>query len=229
MKYLGIVLARQGSKRIPGKNLAPINGRPMIQYTLDAALGCPELTRSFVSTDDPEIISLAERLGVEAPFVRPASLATDDATPRDAVIHALDWLEQNQSWRPDAVVLLQPTSPFRTSTDISAAIHAFEAARSHSFVSISPWIQQPRDFVIQEEDRMLTFPAPLPPVGKDQEQVFINGAIYITETTFLRSTGTFCNEGSATLMIDPIRGLDIDTPVQLDLARRLALSGLVTL
>src|SRR5207253_1906286 len=102
--------------------LAPLAGRPLISYTMDAARASAKLTRKILSTDSEEVILLARSEGIEVPFVRPAELASDEATHVDVLTHALDQLKAQENYQPDWIVLLQPTSPLRSAADIDAAI-----------------------------------------------------------------------------------------------------------
>ena len=109
---LGVIPARGGSKDIPGKNLCLLRGRPLIEYTFDAAKGSRLLDRVILSTDDEAIAALGRAHGIEVPFVRPAHLAQDDTPMLDVLIHVLESL-RSEAYEPDCLVLLQPTSPLR--------------------------------------------------------------------------------------------------------------------
>src|SRR5258706_10337909 len=122
MEVLGIIPARGGSKGIPRKNLVRLAGRPLIAYTCDAARGSERLTRVIVSTDDDEIAETARGLGVEVPFMRPAHLAADETPMVDVLLDALATLGRVDNYRPDVIVLLQPTSPLRRSAHVDAAV-----------------------------------------------------------------------------------------------------------
>lgn len=119
---LGLILARGGSKRIPGKNIKELCGKPLIWYTISAAQKSRYLDRVILSSDDPEIIAVAKQYGVEAPFVRPAEFAADTVTDLPVFVHALEWLEKNENYKPDIVVQLRPTSPLRTAEHIDTAV-----------------------------------------------------------------------------------------------------------
>jgi len=135
MKVLGLIPARGGSKGIPGKNLKPLVGKSLIQYTHECAVASGVLDRVILSTDSPEIAQAARGLGLEVPFIRPPEIAADD-TPMIAVaIHALASMEQ-EGYRPDALLILQPTSPLRRPSDIQAAIRAIES--NDSVCSVMP-------------------------------------------------------------------------------------------
>lgn len=120
MKDLILIPARGGSKGIPGKNIKPLNGRPLIYYTLDAACAIASPENVCVSTDSDEIIRIVEEYGLSIPFKRPDCLSTDTASSYDVIHHAINFYEQ-RGINYDRVVLLQPTSPFRTETHIREA------------------------------------------------------------------------------------------------------------
>ena len=119
---LAIVPARGGSKGLPGKNTLPLAGHPLIAYSIKAALDSPSITRVIVSTDSPKIAEVALHYGAEVPFIRPAEYAQDHSLDLDVFSHALLWLQQNESYSPDLVVQLRPTSPIRYVDDIENGI-----------------------------------------------------------------------------------------------------------
>jgi CMP-N-acetylneuraminic acid synthetase len=118
LRTLGLILARGGSKRLPGKNLKPLHGKPLVAWSIEAALACREIGMTLVSTDSQEIADVARRHGAQVPFLRPEALAQDHSTSADAALHALDWL-RDSAMEFDAVMLLEPTSPLRASGDLS--------------------------------------------------------------------------------------------------------------
>lgn len=132
---IGLIPARGGSRRIPGKNLADICGRPLIAYTIDASRRAKRLTRTIVSTDDQEIAEVSRKLGAEVPFLRPSRLATDKAKSIDVIRHAARWLEKHGP-KLRAMVLLQPTSPLRAAAHIDNAVRLFFASGCDSVVSV---------------------------------------------------------------------------------------------
>jgi CMP-N,N'-diacetyllegionaminic acid synthase len=225
-RYLGLIPARGGSKGIPRKNLAPLGDRPLVQYTIEAARDSRRLDRVVLSSDDAEIIALARSLGVEAPFTRPAELATDAARSVDVVLHALDWLAHQEAYVPDAVVLLQPTCPFRDGHDVDAAIAAYETAGGETLLSVSPVLQHPCEMVRVRDGRPEpAVPHPAPGAGRHALPAFyfIDGAIYIATPGFLRGRRQFHDDTSAVHVIERSHGFDIDDPEQLELARALLL------
>ena len=136
MDVLGLIPARGGSKGIPKKNIVRLVSKPLLAYTCEAALGSQHLTRVMLNTDDPEIASVGREYGVEVPFMRPDELAQDDTPILPVIQHALEWLEQYAGFVPQAVVLLQPTSPLRSSLHIDQAIQVFKANMADTVVSV---------------------------------------------------------------------------------------------
>jgi len=137
LKILGIITARGGSKGVPGKNLKLLAGRPLLAYTVDSARACLALDRVILSTEDETIAAAGRSLGVEVPFIRPAELSRDDTPHLPVIQHAAAWMRDQQGYRPDAVMVLQPTSPLRTAADIAAAIALLESSGADSVVSVS--------------------------------------------------------------------------------------------
>lgn len=194
MKVLGIITARGGSKGVPGKNLKLLAGRPLLAYTVDAARGCPALDRVILSTEDETIAEAGRRLGVEVPFIRPAELSRDDTPHLPVIQHAVAWMRDQQGYRPDAVLVLQPTSPLRTAADITAAMALLESSGADSVVSVSevPTHSHPsRTLRVDASGQAVLF-ATGEPVRKrinrrqDLPEAWVmNGAIYACRTAVL--------------------------------------------
>jgi CMP-N,N'-diacetyllegionaminic acid synthase len=134
MSYLAVIPARGGSKGLPGKNIREIAGKPLLSWSVEAALGVPGLT-VIVSTDDEDIAAIAKAHGAEVPFLRPAELATDTMATEPVLLHALDYYEA-QGQRFNAVILLQPTSPYRKPGAVKEAISVFEDQQADSLLSV---------------------------------------------------------------------------------------------
>jgi CMP-N-acetylneuraminic acid synthetase len=135
MNILGLIPARGGSKAVPRKNIAPLAGRPLIAYTIEAALQSERLGRVVVSTDDDRIREVALGLGAEVPFARPADVSGDDASALAVMRHAVETLEKDENWSTDLLVYLQPTSPFRTHRHIDRAIELMLGSDADTLVS----------------------------------------------------------------------------------------------
>lgn len=126
VNVLAVIPARGGSKGVPRKNIKPLLGKPLIAWTIEAAQQTRHPMRVIVSTDDKEIARVAKSCGAEVPFLRPAAIAQDLSTDVEWLMHALDWLRENEGYAPEMVVRLPPTSPLRTSAHIDAGIAALE-------------------------------------------------------------------------------------------------------
>lgn len=220
-RTVAIVPARGGSKGIPRKNLAPVAGKPLIAWTIDAARAARGLDRLAVSTDDPEIAAVARALGAEI-VMRPAELAADDAPTLPVLRHALAALGES----PDAVLTLQPTSPLRRAAHIEAALTAFFAdAHADSLVSVIdvPHVFHPRS-VMKRNDAGYLVPyldAAQPYRRQDKEAVFArNGAaIYVTRAARLAE---YVFGGKLIgFPMDAESSLDIDAPADLALADKI--------
>lgn len=143
-EVLALIPARGGSKGIPRKNLLPILGRPLIAYTIEQALAASTITRVIVSTDSPEVATVARDYGAETPFLRPAELAGDLSPDVDTFRHALMWLQEHEDYRPEAVAHLRPTCPARRVEVIDRAVAALLAAvAADSLRSVAPAAHSP--------------------------------------------------------------------------------------
>jgi CMP-N-acetylneuraminic acid synthetase len=113
MNVLGIIPARGDSKRVPGKNIRLLAGKPLIVYTIEAALKANSIDRLIVSTDDREIADISKQYGAEVPFLRPSELAEDTVPDQPVFVHTLQWLKEHESYEPDTIMHLRPTTPFK--------------------------------------------------------------------------------------------------------------------
>jgi CMP-N,N'-diacetyllegionaminic acid synthase len=140
-KILALIPARGGSKGLPDKNILPLAGHPLIAYSIKAALDAPGINRVIVSTDSEQIADIARSYGAEVPFIRPAEYAQDHSLDIDVFRHALEWLRQHESYEPDLLVQLRPTSPVRFVADIEACIQklaSHSGADSLRIVTLAP-------------------------------------------------------------------------------------------
>lgn len=229
MRVLGIIPARGGSKAIPGKNLAPLGGVPLLHWTAASALGSG-LTRVVLSTDDAMIADAGRAAGVDVPFVRPAELATDAAASIDVALHALDAVSTADA-PYDAVMLLQPTTPFRTSADIDAALTLLEHSGADSVISVvDVGGHHPARMKRVVDGRLMDPPYAETVENQPRQQleplVIRNGAIYLTRIAVLRRA-SFRGEDSRALTMSAERSVNIDVPLDLLLARAIVEAGLV--
>jgi len=216
---LAVVAARGGSKGVPRKNVLPLGGKPLIAWTVEAALASKTLDRVIVSSDDREIIDAAVAAGAEAPFVRPSKLARDDTPGTAPVLHALDAVGEPYEF----VVLLQPTSPFRAAEDIDAAVELCARSGAPSVVSVAPVRTSPYWTVVIGDDGTMS---PVIPggtlIGRRQElppTYELNGAVYVARTDWLRQSESFIGEGTLAHVMPQERSREIDTPLDFIVAR----------
>lgn len=182
MKVLYLITARGGSKGIPGKNTKPLNGKPLIYYTLEVARQLSNDKLICVSTDSEEIANTVKQSGLEVPFIRPAHLATDTAGSDGVIEHALTFYE-SQNIHPDVLVLLQPTSPFRNAEHVKEALKLF-TGNEDMVVAVKESKANPYFTLLEENtDGYLEKSKKLPQAitrRQDSPPVYeINGAIYI--------------------------------------------------
>jgi len=223
-RVLAIIPARGGSKRLPRKNVLPLAGKPLIVWSIEAALASVYIDKTIVSTDDAEIAEISRIAGASVPFMRPPELASDTATSADVVMHALDYLD-SQNDHYDYSVLLQPTSPLRTNTDIDAALELCIEKDANSIISVC------------ETDHSPLWENTLPPdhsmVGFINESIAklrsqdlptyyrINGAIYISKTDDFKVRRTFFVPEKIYASIMPKeRSIDIDTALDFAIAEK---------
>lgn len=222
MRILALVPARGGSKRLPGKNIRLLGGKPLIVWSIDAAKEISEICDILVSTDDPAIASVCEAASALVPWLRPAGLASDTASTVDTVLHALDWYEA-QKGPVDGLLLLQPTSPFRTADSIKRAVAIFKKGLcQHPVVSVSPASCHPAWCFRLVEEGMQPFLGweNVNQRSQDLEAAYmLNGAIYIIAPMVLRkSLSLLTNDSRPFVMDNPIEGIDIDTELDWSMA-----------
>lgn len=208
-KVLAIIPARGGSKGVPGKNIRAVGGKPLIAWSIEAARGSRFVDRVVLSSDDQDIMRVAREHGCEVPFVRAENLA-DDETPTIDVV--LDTLARCPGY--DWVLLLQPTSPLRTSDDIDQAIERCMQHGAPACVSVCRAQESPYwMFTLQTDDQLqpllpdarLTRRQDLPPVYS------LNGAIYLARTEWLRQEKKFISQGTVAYEMPVQRSIDLDT------------------
>ncbi len=219
-KILCIIPARRGSKRLPGKNIRPLNGKPLISYGIVAAKGSHYLDRVVVSTDDEAIAAIAKEYGADVPFMRPAELASDTATTLSVLQHAVAFLEEKGEIF-DLIVLVQPTMPGIQTADIDAAIEKLFAAKANSCISLCEITDRPEwIYSLNEEGRMLPYTEAAFHSQNIRSQDLpalyrINGAVYVTPRKVLMEDNKIIDKHDCVGVLMPReRSTDID--IQLD-------------
>jgi CMP-N,N'-diacetyllegionaminic acid synthase len=219
---LALITARGGSKSVPKKNIRLVAGKPLIAWTIEAAKSCKNLDRVVVSTDDEEIAQTAREWGAEVPFTRPPELAQNDSPHIPVVIHAVEWMESHEAIKSDYVLLLQPTSPLRSSQDIDDSIQLALEHDADSVVSVCEAPYHPYLAKNIVDGRLEDFMPP--PEGYLARQTlprsFVNnGAIYLVRRDILMERQTLYTDNSYAYVMPAERSLDIDTPWDLHLAQ----------
>lgn len=224
MKVLALVPARGGSKQIPGKNIRPIGGRPLIHWTLDSARASGSFDRIMVTTDSEEIASSCRSQGFDVPWLRPAEMAKDDSPRELAVFHCLAKLRE-AGYAPDAVMLLQPTSPLRRPESIREALRKFVNSDGESVVSVCPasdhplWCKK-----ITDDGRITQFVEgiDIPACRQDLPPAYVlSGSIFLASVGTLESTRSFYSGSTLGLVLPRDESVDIDDDIDWILAEAL--------
>lgn len=237
MRVLYLITARGGSRSIPKKNLQRIGELSLVGFKARAAQRAASCARLIISTDDPEIQEEARALGVEVPFTRPAELATDTASTDEVVLHAIRWIDAHEGPdRYDAIMLLEPSSPFARAEDLDGAVRMMADRNANVVVGM------------RETEVASVFVGPMDASGRitpiidqmselrglrrqDQQQEYtMNGALYLMRWEFFRQTGARYVDRDRTYgyAMDRFHSIEIDEPVDLEWARFLAAEGHVT-
>lgn len=213
-KILAIILARGGSKGIPGKNIKNLAGKPLIAYTIEEALKSKYIDKLILSTDDKEIAEVGEKHGAQVPFLRPKKLATDTATSEKAMLHTINCMEKNKDFNSQLVMLLQPTSPLRKVEDIDNSIEKIIDKKGDSLIGLSKaekhpyWMMEIRDgkVVPYNENKRKKYTR-----RQDLPEIYnINGAIYITDTKLFKETLNRWAGKTIPYLMPKKRSVDID-------------------
>ena len=226
MQILAVIPARGGSKSIRRKNLAPVEGRPLLAYVIDAARASRRLDRFVVSTEDEEIAAVARELGADVPFVRPHELATDEVSIVPVVRHAMEEMDR-LGFRADAVLSLQATSPFLEGEDIDRVVEKFVTTGADCVCSVEP-IEHGHPYWVKrlEGDRILPFNdasndsylqrQDLPPA------YILDGGMFLRKRELLESwTGKDFGLGADArgVVLGGLKSLHIDDPLELEMVR----------
>lgn len=222
-KIICIIPARGGSKRLPGKNIKPLNGKPLIGYGIAAAKASQYVDKVVVSTDDEAIARVAKEEGADVPFMRPTELANDTAPTLPVLQHAMKYFE-DKGETFDLMVLIQPTVPGIEAKDVDAAIEQLFTADANSCVSICEIIDRPEwMYRLSAGERITPYVENAPARSQDMEELYhLNGAVYVTSRTVLMEKGKIYDNDNCTYIIMPReRSIDIDTEYDFSLAEML--------
>ncbi len=224
MKTLVLLPARGGSRGIPHKNIRLLGGKPLIGYAIETARQVADDEDICLSTDDEAIARMAERYGLKVPFLRPAELATDTAGTYDVILHALDHYRR-RGMEYDTLILLQPTSPFRRAEDVRRCMARYERGDCEMVVSVRQAAANPYYDCVEPDragylhpskgDGHYTRRQELPPVYQ------YNGAVYVMQVAALRERSYTAFQRVGFVEMDPLRSLDLDTPLDWRMAELL--------
>ncbi len=209
---IAIIPARGGSKGLPGKNIKLLHGKPLIAYTIEAALKANHVNRVVLSTDDSKIADIAKKYGAEVPFMRPENLATDDALAIDVYKYTLKRLSETEGSVISEFIVLQPTSPLRTAANIDDAIDLFKAKDADSVISYCrehhpvKW----HKYITPEGKVQSIFENTIKNRQDEKPSYFPNGALYVFKSNVLETESYFTEKTYAFIM-DRRNSVDIDT------------------
>ena len=226
MKILAVIPARGGSKRLRGKNIRILGGKPLVVWSIDIVKNIPEICDILVSTDDDSIASVSKEAGALVPWLRPTKLATDTASSICVAMHALDWYEANRAL-VDGILLLQPTSPFRKRQTIQNGLNLFRINNMQTVIGVSPSPAHPMWTLKMVEGKLTPFmnehgfdvrSQDLPPA------YVVNGCFYLSSPEAIRKNRSFTPHLSIPLLVeDSTEALDIDTPWDFSIAEHIAI------
>ncbi len=217
--FTALIPARGGSRGIPRKNLHPLRGKPLIAWTIEAALRSAAIEKVIVTTDDDEIAEVSRSCGAQVPFLRPAALASDEADSGAVVMHALDFLRRSGEW-PSAVALLQPTSPLRDCGDIDRAAALYDQKAAQAVASVRR-VEHPVQWLrrIDSDGRLVSYSETDVSRRQDMQVLYeLNGAIYLVNADTFERERTFFPPRTFAYVMPPERSIDIDTLFDLRLA-----------
>ena len=206
---IALIPARGGSKGIPRKNIRELCGKPLIAWSIEAAQKSKYIDRIIISTEDQEIADVARSYGAEVPFLRPVELAQDDSLGITPVIHALEQFPEVEQ-----VLLLQPTSPLRTTADIDGIVKMCQEAQAPAAVSICEPSKHPNWMFSCGKDGTLSpfTDNPISTLRQDLPKVYtLNGALYLAKTDWIQQNRSFLSPQTLGYVMPPERSADIDT------------------
>lgn len=224
MKILAIIPARGGSKGIPKKNIVGLGGKPLIAWTIEAALGCSYIDKVVVSSDDKEILATAKKWGAQI-VKRPKKISGDHSPFQPLIFHTLAACKKQENYTPNLLVYLQPTSPLRTSQDISQAIEKFLDKKAGALISVYSLDKKYlKAFVINKEGYLVGAVNNKYPFANRQDLPDLympNGAIYIIKTKLYLKYGQLFSPRTLPYEMSWEQSIDIDNPADLKTAEEL--------
>lgn len=227
MKILALISARGGSKRIPNKNIRMLAGKPLVTWSIDVVKDIPEICDIFVSTDSLVIADICKKEGAYVPWLRPPELANDTASSVDMAIHVLNWYESKKE-AVDGLLLLQPTSPFRSKETVQRGIKLFRKHYKHTVLGVSLATTHPMRTLKKEGGYLVPFVNEHGLEVRSQElpkAYEVNGSFYLISPSKLRMDHSFVKSKIVPLLIDsPEEAIDIDTEKDWIIAESIAIN-----
>lgn len=221
---IAFIPARGGSKGVPGKNIKDLCGKPLIAYTIEAALKAEGIDRVIVTTDDEDIARVAKEYGAEVPFMRPDYLASDTSSAIDVYLHATEWVMEETGEKIDKFMVLLPTVPLRNETHIDEAIAQFKADGATTLISFAE-AEVPASWyhVTDNNGRVHNagFGGGVTMSNRQNNQTYIvpNGAIYILDYDLLKNERTYYCDNTVAYVMAREDSVDIDYPMDFEIAR----------
>jgi CMP-N-acetylneuraminic acid synthetase len=233
MKILALIPARAGSKRIPNKNILLIGGKPLICHTIDAALESKYINRVVVSTNSHKIAQIAKEAGAEIPFLRPDDISKSNSTEMDFFLHALNWMEDNEGYKPELIVLLYPTSPLRKSKTIDAAIEKMiEHPEADSLRSLKKCSEHPFKMWKAQDGYIIPF-VDTPKKNAHTlayqmlPKVYIqNASIYITKPNTIKQKQSPTGDIIVPFVMNEIESVDVNNQLDFEFAKFIIEEGI---
>lgn len=220
---LAIIPARGGSKGIPGKNIRLLCGKPLIVYTIEAAVAAKSIDRIILSTDDPEIARIASKYNVEIPFMRPKELAQDNSLAIDNYIYTIERLNREFNCNYEEFVVLLPTVPLRTAEDIDKTVELFSQKNAESVISSTilhhplEWIFSINDDGIIQRNNEINIKKMMN--RQESNHVYIpNGAVYVFKYSLLKEKNSYYSDQTYAYVMPPEHSVDIDTELDFKFA-----------
>lgn len=223
MKIVAFIFARGGSKGLPGKNIRPLNGKPLIAWSIEQALSVERIDRVIVSTDSDEIAAIAEKYGADVPFVRPANLATDESPEWLAWRHGLEYLKRETGAMPEFMVSLPATAPLRLTSDINDCIDEYAKGSTEVVITVTEARRSPYFNMVRETQsgnyELLIAPQLAVERRQDAPMVYDMATVcYVVKSEFVMSCNSIF-EGRVRAVHVPIeRAIDIDTLLDFQIA-----------
>lgn len=227
MRVLFVITARGGSKGVPRKNVRMLGEIPLIAYKIISAKKCCYESRIIVSTEDKEIAAISKEYGAEVPFLRPEELATDSASSMDVVLHAMNWISENDTRKYDYVCLLEPSSPFASYIDLNEALRLIEERQADTLLGMKE-VEVATTFIhpLDENEGLSEFYYAIENVSsirrQDQKREYtMNGCMYIARWDYFMANRLFHSVNSIPYVMPEEKSIEIDTLLDYEIARML--------